>query len=608
MDGVGEFVRNNSEIMNATQRMLQVLPFLVCNNESLVQVQGAMVFGRLVGLLNDLCIDPTNTTALRIQRLNQNLALLRGGAVMTAAQAHVYRNTRSAEETKKEEDVAHHSPAFYRAIAAMDPDARELILTHQRTIAADVALQVLDVVDVFLELLVRSPPQVISRLLSFGCSDRTCAGWSAVLSIAAVRSGLRLYINRQEMRSVTISASAHLGMLYRAIRRTVSRLMSSSSSSSRKGRVEANADANGGNSDSQPSSLVPNRVASPGLVIPGVRVPIRSSISSRHASRSVRQPSAALAADDSDYRSSSVLGRQQQQQEQASAVVATLNASEANGSPSPVRPGAVGGDEHPASPSPRAVVSSSIANKQLIVHANNLRPGDSPDVSLPPGVHLRSFVEYCAFLLDLIGYVSPMLWAGIAYLHRPAGLLGAGVSPLEAKNRRSASKAAPSTFGGWLLNMSRSILPRSSKGVAAATKVSTSVRIHQHSPSPAVRGSLQQSWGAWRIMMLINVLRVVGSFIVRAMRTPTVVVQDGPPSLERSPHHLADTERAGSALRAVTGHCLRDPYFSVVLRSFISDYLVNGRFSRIPLLGSIVSAQVAFYLALQRGSFTYTNK
>ena len=278
MDGVGEFVRNNSEIMNATQRMLQVLPFLVCNNESLVQVQGAMVFGRLVGLLNDLCIDPTNTTALRIQRLNQNLALLRGGAVMTAAQAHVYRNTRSAEETKKEEDVAHHSPAFYRAIAAMDPDARELILTHQRTIAADVALQVLDVVDVFLELLVRSPPQVISRLLSFGCSDRTCAGWSAVLSIAAVRSGLRLYVNRQEMRSVTISASAHLGMLYRAIRRTVSRLMSSSSSSSRKGRVEAAADANGGNSDGH-ASLVPNRVASPGLVIPGVRVPIRSASS-----------------------------------------------------------------------------------------------------------------------------------------------------------------------------------------------------------------------------------------------------------------------------------------------------------------------------------------
>ena len=119
-------------------------------------------------------------------------------------------------------------------------------------------------------------------------------------------------------------------------------------------------------------------------------------------------------------------------------------------------------------------------------------------------------------------------------------------------------------------------------------------------------------------MLVLNVVRLVVALLVRMMRRPTVVVQIGSSSAnhhhhtttlhQHSPHHIADLARAGSALRTIGNHCLKDPYFSVVIRSFIEEYIVGGRLSRIPLVGPIIQAQVGMSLSLQRNSFTYTNK
>ncbi|KAG8342359.1 putative Peroxisomal membrane protein (Pex16) [Trypanosoma vivax] len=51
---------------------------------------------------------------------------------------------------------------------------------------------------------------------------------------------------------------------------------------------------------------------------------------------------------------------------------------------------------------------------------------------------------------------------------------------------------------------------------------------------------------------------------------------------------------------------LRDPFFASVLQKFVYDNFVVGRVNRIPLIGSIISLQVAYYMCKQHYCFLYS--
>lgn len=80
--------------------------------------------------------------------------------------------------------------------------------------------------------------------------------------------------------------------------------------------------------------------------------------------------------------------------------------------------------------------------------------------------------------------------------------------------------------------------------------------------------------------------------VIQTVNVPTIVSRD--------------QQRVKQALRNSMYSFLRDPFFTVVVKQAIHDYLVTGVVSRIPLIGSIISFQVSYFLAMQHYSFLYT--